>query len=110
MKNKFLTIIFSIFLFQPLLAENLNIKSKNISIDKDSRLTVLKDDVVVTDEKKNIFKTNYAEYKKDLQFLKSKGDTTIETSDYFLISQNVVFDGTSKLLSQTNPLYYRFRE
>ena len=54
------------------MAENLNIQSSEISIDKKSSLTVFKGDVVATDYKNNIFKTEYAEYKKDLKFLKVK--------------------------------------
>jgi len=93
MKNKFLTIFFSIILFQPLSANNLNIKSSEISIDKESRSTILKGDVVATDYKNNIFKTEYAEYKKDLKFLKSKGKTSVSTSEgYFLTGEDIVFD------------------
>ncbi len=102
MKNKLLIIIISIFFFNPLVAENLNIKSKEISIDKNTRLTIFKNNVVVTDEKNNKFKTEYAEYKKDLQFLKSDGETTIETSEgYFLKSKNVIFDGTNEIIKSS---------
>ena len=38
-----------------------------IFIDKKSSLTIFKGDVVATDYKNNVFKSEYAEYKKDLQ-------------------------------------------
>ena len=38
------------------MTNNLNIKSSEISIDKESRSTILKGDVVATDYKNNIFK------------------------------------------------------
>ena len=42
-------------------------KSLNISIDKNTKLTIFKDDVVATDSKNNIFKSEYAEYDKNLK-------------------------------------------
>tara|TARA_B100001559_G_scaffold320688_1_gene333719 strand:- start:2484 stop:4796 length:2313 start_codon:yes stop_codon:yes gene_type:complete len=93
MKNKSLAIFIFIFFFQPLLANNLNIQSSQISIDKESRSTILRGEVVATDHKNNIFKTDYAEYKKDLKFLRSEGMTTVLTSEgYELTGENVIFD------------------
>ena len=69
MKNKFLYLIalFVLISFE-LLAENLNIKSKNITVDKKSSVTIFKDEVYIEDEKKNIIKSDYAEYdKKDVK-------------------------------------------
>ena len=65
MKNKFLYLIalFVLISFE-LLAENLNIKSKNITVDKKSSVTIFKDEVYIEDEKKNIIKSDYAEYDK----------------------------------------------
>ena len=103
MKNKFLAVFFSIFFFQPLLANNLNIKSSEISIDKESRSTILKGDVVATDYKNNIFKTEYAEYKKDLKFLKSKGKTSVLTSEgYFLSGENIIFDNKNGFIKSNS--------
>ncbi len=93
MKNSFYILLLSIFFFHPLLAENLNIQSSEISIDKESRSTIFKGGVVAKDHKNNVFKTDYAEYKKDLKFLKSRGKTTVLTSEGYSISgQNIVFD------------------
>ena len=80
------------------MAENLNIKSTNITIDKNTEITIFKDSVVATDPENNIFKTDYAEYKKDLKFLKSKGKTTVLTSEgYFLSGENITFDNKTCL-------------
>ena len=68
MKNKFIIIIFLKFFFQPLFAENLNIQSLSISVDKKSKKTIFKDDVIVTDVDNNIFKSQYAEYDKDQNY------------------------------------------
>ena len=103
MKNKILTVFLSIFFFHPLMAENLNIQSSEISIDKKSSLTIFKGDVVATDFKDNVFKSDYAEYKKDLKFLKSKGETTILTSEgYFLTGANIIFDNKSKFIKSND--------
>ena len=103
MKNRFLTIFFAIFFFQPLMADNLNIQSSEISIDKKSRLTIFKGKVIATDNKNNIFKSEYAEYKKDLKFLKSKGKTTIITSEGYSVSgENIIFDNKNNFIKSNN--------
>ena len=103
MKNKFLAIFLSIIFFQPLVADNLNIESSEISIDKKSRLTIFKGEVIATDYKNNTFKSDYAEYNKDLKFLKSKGETTILTSEgYLLTGENIVFDNQNKIIKSDN--------
>ena len=55
MKNSIFIFLISILIFQPIKAENLNIQSSEISIDKKSRLTIFKGDVVATDYKNNVF-------------------------------------------------------
>ena len=93
MKNNFIIILLSIFFFQPLFGENLNIQSSSISVDKKSKLTIFKDKVIATDSKNNEFKSQYAEYDKNLKLLISKGKTTILTSEgFFLTGENIIFD------------------
>jgi len=104
MKNKVLIFIITIIFFQPLLAENLNIQSSSISIDKISKLSIFKDNVTVVDTKGNILKTNYAEYDKKNELLKSKGKTSIQTSEgYFLTSTNITFDNIKKIIRSEEP-------
>ena len=103
MKNKFLAVFLSIFFFQPLMGENLNIQSSEISIDKKTLLTIFKGAVVATDYKNNVFKSDYAEYKKNLKSLKSKGKTTILTSEgYFLTGTNIIFDNENKYIKSSD--------
>ena len=99
MKNKFLLLLFLFFLSQPIMAENLNIQSSSITIDKKRKLTIFKEGVVATDAKKNILKSDHAEYDKDLKLLKSLGETTILTSEGFVLSgNNIIFDNKNNFL------------
>ncbi len=103
MKNKifFLILLLS---FQPLLAENLKIQSANISIDKETKLTIFKDNVSATDDKNNSFLTEYAEYAKDLRLLTSKGKTEILTSKgYSVVGENIIFDNKNNLIKSNFP-------
>ena len=45
MKNSFIYIILIFLNFQQIYAENLNIKSSNISVDKNTKITIFKDSV-----------------------------------------------------------------
>ncbi len=81
------------------MAENLKIESKSISIDKKSKLTIFKENVIATDNKNNSFKSNYAEYDKNLKILKSVGETSIETSEGFLVSgKDFTFDNLNNFI------------
>ena len=104
MKNSLFYILF-IFLFFPnsLLSENLNIQSKNILIDKNSKLTIFENEVIAKDEKGNEFRTSRAEYDKELNLLQSKDETTILTSEGFkVLGKNILFDNKKKLIKSNN--------
>ena len=104
MKNKIFLSVFFLLFSEQLIADNLNIQSKEILIDKKTRITIFKKEVVATDEKKNIFEGDYAEYDKDLKLLKSKGPTTIKTSEgYILKGSDVSFDNQNNLITSSNP-------
>ena len=47
-----------LLLTKNLLAENLNIQSKEISIDKKTKITIFKDNVVAIDEENNNIRSN----------------------------------------------------
>ena len=99
MKNNFFLILFLLIFYKPLFADNLNIQSSTISIDKETKLTIFKNDVIATDDKNNIFKTEYAEFDKVSKKLISKGDTTIITSEgYILKGRNIIFDNKNKII------------
>ena len=104
MKNNFFFTLCLLIFYNPLFADNLNIQSLTISIDKEKKLTVFKNDVVATDDKNNVFKTQYAEFDKDSKKLISKGDTTIITSEgYILKGKNIKFDNKNKIIESNDP-------
>ena len=59
MKSNFLITIISIFLFSKAFAENLSIEAKNITLDKKNNTTIFQDQVTISTESKNTFKTKY---------------------------------------------------
>ena len=104
MKNNFIYTIFFVLFFKQVYAENLNIKSSSISIDKKSKITIFENDVVASDSKNNIIKTEIAEYDKVQNIFLSKGDTTLTTSEGFtLIGENILFDNHNKIIKSDNP-------
>ena len=125
-----LQIIFFLFFFPTnLLAENLLIQAKNITLDKDGRTSVftnevvietkekiiksnfvkynketgyliIKDNVVATDNKQNTVFTNYAEYYEKEKIFKTKGSTKIITSDNYTLEGNDIFiDNIKKIIT-----------
>ena len=89
--------------FGPLWAQNLNIESSSISIEKKNKLTIFKDNVIAKDNKNNKFLTDYAEYYKDLNLLISKGDTNLTTSEGFeVIGSNITFDNLNNIIKSSD--------
>ena len=76
MKNKIIFFLLYILLVSSALAENLNIQSLNITIDKKTKTTIFQNEVSAEDEKNNKLLTEYAEYNKDLQLFKTIGKTS----------------------------------
>ncbi len=104
MKSNFIFFIFVIFILSPLKAENLNIQAETISIDKDTKLTIFKDKVVATDDKNNIFKTEYAVFDKTSKKLSSKGEATLTTAEgYMLKGNNIFFDNQNNIINSKDP-------
>ncbi len=104
MKNKILLSVFFLFIFTNSIANNLSIEALNITVNKKTKLTVFKGDVIATDESKNEFKTQHADYDKDLKLLISKGETSILTSQGFsLMGKDVIFDNKNFLIKSNKP-------
>ena len=129
MKNKLYIIFFSICLTANSFAENLLIKAKNISLDKDGMTSIFKnevtvktedkvinsdyvkynkktgyllitDNIIATDNKNNIVEAEFAEYYEEDKIFKSKGLTKIITSDkYILEGSDIVIDNKKKIIS-----------
>ena len=103
MKNSILTLLLLFFL-NPAMAENLNIQSSNIAIDKKTGITVFQNNVVASDEKGNIINTEYAEFKKNIRLLESKGKTNIITSEGFTVDgENIIFDNKNFIIRSNFP-------
>ena len=108
MKNKIISLIIYLLCFNSLFAENLNIQSLKINIDKNTKLTIFEKEVVATDHINNVLKTDYAEYRKDRKLLKSTGKTTILTSEgYFISGNDMIFDQINNLIKSNKPATVR---
>ena len=75
MKNNLILVFLIIFFTQnDLSAENIFIESKNISVDKQSQISIFENDVLIkTDDNKTI-NSDFAEYNKSTGNIKLKGN------------------------------------
>ncbi len=127
MKNKFFVISLILILNSTyLFAEDILIKAKNITLDKNKKTSIfednvsietiekkitsqfaeynketeqiiLKEEIVAQDKFENKIKTNYAEYDNINNIFKTKGDTTLITSkNYQIKTADINFDGKNK--------------
>ena len=128
MKNNFVILVCIIFFGAKVSAENILIEAKDITLNKDQKTTIFKDNVSVeTKEKKitsefaefnkntqevilknniiakdklnNTIKTNYAEFNNIKKIFKTTGSTTLITSqNYSLEGNDIYFDYKDKLM------------
>tara|TARA_E500000178_G_scaffold10413_1_gene10187 strand:+ start:8189 stop:10588 length:2400 start_codon:yes stop_codon:yes gene_type:complete len=128
MKNNFKIFFFFIYFSSNVFAEDISISAKNVSIDKIREVSifkkevvvktenktiesefveyskkksfmVIKDNILVTDDKKNIIKADYAEYFEDTKILKTKGKTIIETGEkYILVGEDFTLNNKDKII------------
>ena len=102
MKNKFILYFIFTIIFQPLLAENLNIQSQQITIDKKTKITIFKDQVIARDQNNNQLSTELAEYNKEMELLNSIGPTTVITENNFIIKgEDIIFDNKNNFIRST---------
>ncbi len=99
MKNNYLILIFLIFFQSFLYAEDLDIKAKNIKIEKKNEITIFENEVEVIDKFNNIINADYVEYNKKDNFLKLEGN--IYSRD---INGNV-FTGTKAIYDNNNKIF-----
>ena len=74
MKNNFLLVLLFSIISNFLLAEELDIKAKNITLDKKNSISIFENNVEVIDQLNNLFKADYVEYNKSTDFLLLKGN------------------------------------
>ena len=106
MKNNYflINLLISLFFSTNLFANNLEISSSEIRLDKKDSKIILKGNIKAVDENKNILKAEEAFYLKDLDLLNSTGLTSIITSEnYLLESENVIFDNKNKVIKSDFP-------
>ena len=72
MKSKFLIFCILLFFSKVSALENLDIKSKKISINKKNEITTFQDEVIIKDELNNVIKSDYVLYNKKLKKLDIK--------------------------------------
>ena len=104
MKNKIF--IFFIFLFfsKAFALENLDIKSKKISVDKKKEITIFQDEVIIKDEMNNVIKSDYVIYDNKLEKLNIKGNVTISTAEgYSIESKDIVLDKKNNVFFSKSP-------
>ena len=106
MKNNFFIIKFILVLFLStnLLANDLEITSAEVKIDKKNSKVIFKGNIEAIDDNKNILKAEEAYYSKDKDLLNSIGLTKIITSEnYILESSDVIFDNKNKIIKSDYP-------
>ncbi len=104
MKNRIIIFFIYVFSLSPVLAENLNIQASSITVDKKTKITIFKDQVSVKDKNNNQLFTESAEYDKELQILKTIGNTTVKTAGGFIVKgQNILFDNNKNYIKSDNP-------
>ena len=93
MKNKIIIIIFvfSLFLSSILLAENVSITAKNISLDKENNVSIFEDEVVVKTRNK-ILQSDYAKYDRQ--------------SGYLILEKNIIITDEKNNKVLTNLVEY----
>ena len=132
MKNSIIFIIFSLFINSLVFAENIKIKSKKISIDKNSQISIFEEDVIIKtsdnitiksdyakynklngtielknnietiDEENNIIKTSYANYDEKKKILETKGLTQIITPKKYILNGENIIANSGKKLIFSN--------
>ena len=104
MKNNLLIIFFCIFFYNSLFAESILIESKNITIDKNSEVSVFKNEVIVKTEENNLIKSDYAEYNKIKGFLKLKNNVeAVDKHGNIIKTEFAEYDELKKVFKSFGP-------
>ena len=97
-------LIFFLFVTTNLSANNLEISSTEVKLDKKESKIILKGNIKAKDQNNNILKAEEAVYLTDRDLLNSIGLTTIITSENYLFeSSNVIFDNKNKIIKSDFP-------
>ena len=88
MKNKFSLIIFIIFFSKNLLADRLEIQAKNISIEKNNKISIFEGEVLVKTEDGNSITSDYAKYNKEKGFIELRNNVLAKDNKNNIIKSN----------------------
>ena len=103
MKSKFIIIFLFFLSFEKLLAENIFIEAKNISLDKDKSISIFENEVVVKTQNKTI-KSDYARYNKKSGFLVFKKNVlAIDERNNIIESEHAEYYEENKLFKSIGP-------
>ncbi len=109
MRSKIFIIIFSIFIFETAVSDELFIEAENITIDKKNNFTIFQDNVLAKTKENYQIKSQYAEFNREIKnlILKNKvigidnKNNTIETNfaEYNEISRIFNTKGSTKVVT-----------
>ena len=104
MKNKVSIIFFFVFFSNYLLADSLEIQSKNISLEKDTRVSTFKGEVFVRTQDGNTINSDYAKYNKESGIIEMEGNVVAKDKKNNIIKSNyAVYDEKTKILKTIGP-------
>ncbi len=104
MKNNIIKTLLFFLVTNISFADELEISAKNISLDKKKEISIFQEDVIIVDKDNNIIKTDYAVYNYKLQNIEAKGDTTITTSEGYIVeTQDINFNKNKNFINSDSP-------
>ena len=104
MKNKLLLFFCFIFFSSKLFAEDLLIEAKKISINKNSKITIFEDEVVIKTQDNNTITTDYAEYNKQTNFIKlERNIIAVDTQNNLIQTEYAEYNGKTKVFTSKGP-------
>ena len=98
MKNSIFNILVFLFFSTLSTADELDIKSKKINIDKKTKITIFEDEVLVKDELNNSFSADYVLYNRESNFLELKGNIlSKDSSGNVFKTSKATYDNNKKI-------------
>ena len=107
MKNNFFykLVLLILILLNPIIlySNELDIKSHNISVDNQTKITTFEGSVEASDDVNNKIFADKAEYNKELKTIETFGYTKIITSEgSILTGEDIFFDNNKKIISSSS--------
>tara|TARA_B100001057_G_C22719577_1_gene899170 strand:- start:761 stop:1105 length:345 start_codon:yes stop_codon:yes gene_type:complete len=99
MKNKFLILLLILITSTSVIAQELYIEARNISLDKKNQISVFENDVIITTQEGNIIKGDFAKYDLEKKFITMKGNVSaIDNKKNIIETNNATYDEKKKFL------------